>query len=188
MGILKKSADLVYTFRFLKLLVTPFDKTTAFELGLIDDKGKKLKRAESSEEKDAMTPFMRMVFNIKKLIPAGKIGSYASALYLLKETFALSDNSIDKIIVESGTDPTSLLNEQTSWFMLENKQLSPGTYRINYPKAINSTCEEVVKFNDKVRILDDSYPIGDIRGIDIYEAVHINTMQKIYISSMELIK
>jgi hypothetical protein len=64
MGILKKSADLVYTFRFLKLLVTPFDKTKAFELGLIDDKGKKLKKSETSAEKDALTPFIRMVFNI----------------------------------------------------------------------------------------------------------------------------
>jgi hypothetical protein len=188
MGILKKSADLVYTFRFLKLLVTPFDKTKAFELGLIDDKGKKLKKSETSAEKDALTPFIRMVFNIKKLIPAGKIGSYASALYLLKETFGLTNTSVDKIIVESGIDPSSLLAEQTAWFMLEDKQLSPGTYRINHTKAINATCEEVVNRHDKVRILDDSYPIGDIRGIDIYEAIHINTMQKIYVSSMELIK
>ena len=36
MGFIKKAGDLVYTFRFLALLVTPFEKTKAFELGLID--------------------------------------------------------------------------------------------------------------------------------------------------------
>ena len=40
MSILKRAADLVYTFRFLKLLVTPFNKTKAFELGIIDENGK----------------------------------------------------------------------------------------------------------------------------------------------------
>ena len=35
MGILKRAGDLLYTFRFLTLLVTPFDKTKAFEEGKI---------------------------------------------------------------------------------------------------------------------------------------------------------
>jgi len=188
MGILKKSADLVYTFRFLKLLVTPFDKTKAFELGLIDDKGKRLRKSKTSEERDAVTPFMRMVFNIKKLIPGGKIGSYASALFLLKEKFGLSDSSINKIIVEYNKDDTMVLFEQSEWFMLENKQLSPGTYRVVNDKAINLTCEEVVKRNDKIRISEDTFPIGNVNGIDIYTALHINTNQEIYVSSMELIK
>ena len=40
MGLLKSAGDLVYTFRFLALLVTPFNKTKAFEKGIIDEKGK----------------------------------------------------------------------------------------------------------------------------------------------------
>ena len=67
MGIIKRAGDLVYTFRFLKLLVTSFKDTKAFELGLIDEKGKKQKRPDSAEERDAYTPFHRLVFNIKKL-------------------------------------------------------------------------------------------------------------------------
>ena len=34
--------DAVIAYRVLKLLVTPFNKTKAFELGIIDDKGKVL--------------------------------------------------------------------------------------------------------------------------------------------------
>ena len=40
MGLLSKAADTIYAFRFLKLLTTPFNKTKAFELGIIDEKGK----------------------------------------------------------------------------------------------------------------------------------------------------
>ena len=31
--------DLFVTYRFIKLLVTPFNKTDAYKLGIIDDKG-----------------------------------------------------------------------------------------------------------------------------------------------------
>ena len=43
MGILKSAADLVYTIRFLKLLVTPIENTGAFKAGIIDKDGKKNK-------------------------------------------------------------------------------------------------------------------------------------------------
>ena len=91
-GVLKRAGDLVYTFRFLKLLITSFEDTEAYKLGLIDAKGKRIKKAETSDERAAYTPFHRLVFNIKKLIakaPGGstKIASYAAALYLLKEKF-----------------------------------------------------------------------------------------------------
>jgi len=77
----------------LKKLVTPFEKTKAFELGIIDEKGKILKRRrdlETSEEKDAYNLSDTLIWNIKKLmgkIPGGKsrIASYAAALYLIKE-------------------------------------------------------------------------------------------------------
>ena len=42
--------DAVIAYRVLKLLVTPFNRTKAFELGIIDDKGKVLKK--SKEIKD----------------------------------------------------------------------------------------------------------------------------------------
>ena len=43
-GLISKTGDLFYAFRFLKLLVTPFNKTKAFELGILDKDGKNLKK------------------------------------------------------------------------------------------------------------------------------------------------
>ena len=186
MGLLSRAGDLVYTLRFLRLLTTPFDKTTAFELGLIDEKGKKLKKPETKDEKGAYNTFHRLVFNIKKLIPGKKIGSYAAALYLMKEKYGV--NNFDKILRESNIDPLDLLAENNEWFMLEQKQLSPGVYRVNGDKVLNKNCEELVKTRDQVRIPENCYPVGDVLGLDIYEVTHLKAMQNIYVTAGELIR
>ena len=82
--------DIYLVYEFIKRLVMPFNKTQAFTLGLIDADGKKLKNAVTSQEKDAMGYFDRLVFNLKRLlekVPFGKsqIASYAAALLLLRE-------------------------------------------------------------------------------------------------------
>lgn len=186
MGILSRAGDLVYTLRFLRLLTTPFNKTTAFELGLIDENGKRLRKPETTDEKGALNSFHRLVFNIKKLIPGKRIGSYAAALYLMKEKFGV--DNFEKILKESGIDPLDLMTENSEWFLLENKMLSPGIYKINGTKVINKTCEEVVQVRDRVRISEDCYPVGDVLGLDIYEATHIASGQQIYLTVGELIR
>lgn len=93
-------SDTVYTYRFIKILVTPFEKTEAYGLGLIDENGKRTdKQISSSKERAAYTHFHRIVFNIKKLLamaPGGKsrIASYASALLLLKEEYGINHNKV----------------------------------------------------------------------------------------------
>lgn len=82
--------DIYLVYEFLKRLVTPFNKTKAFSLGLIDADGKKLRIAVTSQEKEAMGYFDRLVFNLKRIlekVPFGKsqIASYAAALLLLRE-------------------------------------------------------------------------------------------------------
>ena len=93
MGILAGIGNIYFVYQFLKKLVTPFNKTKAFELGIIDETGKILKRRrdlEGSEEKDAYNLSDTLIWNIKKLmgkIPGGKsrLASYAAALWLIKE-------------------------------------------------------------------------------------------------------
>ena len=99
------TVDLFIVYQFIKRLSTPFDETDAFRLGLIDEKGKRLKKASSKEEKQAMTYFDRMIFNMKRLlakVPGGqtKLGSYAAALLLLKEE---KDHTMDNLIQEMKT-------------------------------------------------------------------------------------
>jgi len=199
MGLIKSAADLAYTFRFLALLVTPFNKTKAYEKGIIDENGKRLKKPpfSSIEEREDYsnyyTRFIRLVFNIKKLLakaPGGKtrIASYAAALYLIKEDFGVSERKLKQGLKEYGVDFNDFLSENTRWFMLEDKELSPGVYRLSENKVLNSTYEEMAYINDKIRIRDDSFPIGDIFGLDIYEAIHMPTNQQIFVTAGEIRK
>ena len=199
MGLIKSAADLAYTFRFLALLVTPFKKTKAFEKGIIDEFGKRLKKPpfSSIEEREDYanyyTRFIRLVFNVKKLIgkvPGGKtrIASYAAALYLIKEDFGVSQRKIKQGLTEYGVDFNDFLSENTQWFMLEDRELSPGIYRLTENKVLNSTYEEMAFSGDRIRISNDSYPIGEIFGLDIYEAIHIATNQRICVTAGEIRK
>jgi len=193
MGLLSRTGDLVYTLRFLRLLTTKFEDTTAYKLGLIDEKGKKLKNPETSEEKSAYNAFHRLVFNLKKLlekVPGGssKLASYAAALFLIKEQLNLSDSSVNKIVQASDVDPLEALSEETSWFCTKDGMLSPGTYRLANDKMLNITCEEVCKKGDKIRVWDNSYPVGNMLGIDIFEVTHDRTAKQLYVAVGELRK
>lgn len=87
--------DTVYTYRFLKLLVTPFNQTEAYKLGIIDANGKRTdKKISNMVERSAFTFFHRLVFNLKRLlgvVPGGRtrIASYAAALALLREHYGI---------------------------------------------------------------------------------------------------
>lgn len=114
------SVDYIYAYRVVKALYQDWKDTDAYELGLIDEKGEKLKSPESTAEKAAYSPFMRMVFRIKKLIekvPGGssKLGSLAAAYMLLKE------EEIMKI--------SDFLNEELTHDKVVSKNYSWGTMK-----------------------------------------------------------
>ena len=110
---MSRIVDNLIAYKVLKMLVTNFTDTEAFKLGIIDAKGKNLRKAntlKTSEEKDAYTFLNRLVFNMKKIInklPGGenKTKSLVAALWLVKETYqsgsrstAMMQEKFDKLI------------------------------------------------------------------------------------------
>ena len=95
--------DSIIAFRILKLLTTPFEETEAFRLGIIDKKGKELKKMSSLntvDERDAYTLLHRLVYRIKRIIEKVPIDnkrlvSYAAALSLIKESYEKNEEPID---------------------------------------------------------------------------------------------
>ena len=195
MGILKGAADTVYAFRFIRMMVMDWKSWDAYKEGIIDENGKRLKevKLDTDSKRSAYTPFVRLVANIKRLvakIPGGgsKLGSFASALFLIKEKANLSEKGLKTICGKCDIEVLDFLNENNEWFLLEDKQLSPGVYRVNNPKLLNKSCSELVWAKDQIRIKDDCYPVGDVFGVDVYEAVHIKTNQEVYVTASELIR
>lgn len=197
MGIISQSADLYYTYKFIRLLVTPWKDTDAYKLGIIDDKGKILIRPSqftTTEQKDAYTFFNRLVFNIKRLlekVPGGssKIASYAAALYLLKEELGLSDKNIEMILKKMEIDVDTEMNESvSSWYILGDNSLAPGTYTLTQDIAIPSTGEMQARAGTRVIVHEGTQPSGHVFAEPIYKVKHAQTKQEIYVSAMDLIR
>jgi hypothetical protein len=194
MSILKRGADMVYTFRFIRMLVMSWTSWEAYKQGVIDRNGKRIKTQplDTEPRKSSYTPFIRLAANIKRMLNkvpglGNSLGSFAAGLFLIKERFDLADHQLEKILSEFGLEPTDFLEENAQWFVLEDGTLGPGVYRIKNVKVCNKSFEEIVLPKDQIKVFDGT-PIGDIFGINVFEAVHLKTNQKIYITISEIYK
>jgi len=127
--------DALIAYRVLKLLVTPFNRTKAFKLGIIDDKGKVLIKSKdlpnSGPQREAYTLLIRFVFNLKKLLAKvgirGPIGtSAAAAIAFFKEENG-QNLEVEKTVYKH-------LREKGFEFQVDEnygEPLRPGTYRVN---------------------------------------------------------
>ena len=197
-----RAIDLFVTYRFIKLLVTPFDKTPAFKLGIIDKDGARVMEKTVSrgmqptqligdEMRSAYTVLHKLVFNIKKIfgkVPGlrTKLGTYAAALFLLKDTFKESVDDPDmfekefmKYLKEEGYEIDNTISEEVIGF---GEVLPKGEYTLVNDILNNEEEELTAKKGDKVVAFDDEAPLDTILGIDIFPIVHVKTQEKIYIS------
>ena len=199
-----RAIDLFVTYRFIKLLTTPFEKTDAYKLGIIDEKGNRImpppkggvrqtKPATlgTTAEKNAYTILHKLVFNIKKLfskVPGlrTKVGTYAAALFLLKDTFKESVDDADmfekefmKYLKEEGVELDNSISEEVIGF---GEVLPKGEY-VLVNDILNKEEEELsAKKGDKVISYDDEAPIDTVLGVEIFPIVHVKTQEKIYVS------
>ena len=197
-----RAIDLFVTYRFIKLLVTPFDKTPAYKLGIIDKDGQRVvektvsrgmqpTQLKTDEEKSAYTVLHKLVFNIKKIfgkVPGlrTKLGTYAAALFLLKDTFKehvedpdVFEKEFMKYLKEEGYEIDNTISEEVIGF---GEVLPKGEYTL-VNDILNTEEEELqAKVGDKVIAYDDEAPIDTVLGVEIFPIVHVKTQEKIYIS------
>ena len=195
-----RAIDLFVTYRFLKLLTTPFEKTDAFKLGIIDEKGNRIKKPKSTqpavelatvEQKNSYTILHKLVFNIKKIfqkVPGlrTKVGTYAAALFLLKDTFKESvddqhmfEKEFMKYLKENNIDFDDEISEEVIGF---GEVLPKGEYLL-VNDILNKEEEELsAKIGDKVIAYEDEAPVDTILGVEIFPVIHIKSQEKIYIS------
>lgn len=191
MALVQRAVDIYYTFRFLRQLVTPWNETQAYKLGLVDENGKKLRSPVTGEEKDAYTLFFRLVYNIKRLlnkVPFGKtkLASYVAALWLIKENTNMSKDAIfegfKKYAKEQGIELDDTLSESKTW-MVKEGNLLPGKYKLA-EHCISSVTGETVAFKGSLIMVNEmnSVPCGEIGGVNVYGVYHPSSKQHIYIT------
>ena len=130
----------------MKRLVTPFNKTRAYELGIIDERGAKLKDPKTKEELDSFSTFERLVFNIKKIIerlPGGrsKIASYGAALFLIREHKNPKEHYTEKEILEELEKNMKYLEENDIKTLHDLLKDIEDRYEIVREKTIMNHCE-----------------------------------------------
>ena len=169
--------DALIAYRVLKLLVTPFNRTKAFKLGIIDDKGKVLIKSKdlpnSGPQREAYTLLIRFVFNLKKLL--GKVGirgplgtSAAAALAFFKEENG-QNLEVEKTVYKH-------LREKGFEFQVDEnygEPLRPGTYRVNRD-ITDLEGDIVININEEVIFEGNT---DTIMGYDVfkYRNVYLTT-------------
>ena len=195
-----RAIDLFVTYRFLRLLTTPFEDTDAFKLGIIDEKGNRIKLPKStkpavelstSELKNSYTILHKLVFNIKKIfakVPGlrTKVGTYAAALFLLKDTFKESVNDPDmfekefvKYLKENDIEFDNEISEEVIGF----GEVLPKGEQVLINEILNKEEEDLsAAKGDKVGAYEDEAPVDTILGVEIFPVIHIKSQEKIYVS------
>ena len=187
---MSRAVDLFVTYRFLKLLVTPWKKQEAYKLGIIDANGKNLIKSskfEREEQRAAFTLLHRLVFNLKRImmkIPfvRSQLGTYATALFLLKEHYKienLPEAEVTKYLLENKLiDLNDNISEEVIGF---GNMLPAGEYKLK--DQVTADDDEIdAQSGDIVSALEDTPPSDRILGVDIFPVIHQKSNKKIYVS------
>jgi|TARA_B110000503_G_scaffold34247_1_gene55662 hypothetical protein len=160
--------DALVAYRVLKLLVTPFNRTKAFELGIIDAKGKVLKKSRDisdPKERNAYTLLIRFVFNLKRILSKvgirGPLGSSAAAALAFFKEQSGENLEVERVVYNH-------LKEQGFEFQLDEnygEPLTEGTYKVKHD-IHNSEGEVVINMDESVEFKETT---DTIMGYDIFK-------------------
>lgn len=115
---MNRTVDNLLALKILKMIVTPFSETEAFKMGIIDARGKMIRKPNTDREKEVYNYLTKLVFNIKKIInrlPGGenKTKSLVAALWLVKEHYE-SNNRSTAMMQEKFDSVMKLLDNKVS--------------------------------------------------------------------------
>jgi len=156
-----RGIDFLITYRVVKLLVTPFEKQEAFKFGIIDEKGKVLRKYKSlktEKERKSYTLLNRFVFNLKRILQkvglGGKLGSFAVALALLikeDKSFATHKTLIESTVIKYLKDENlfeEMLNE-----VREIPEIDAEPYMVCFGMSVYEKDGKLVTENDYAKTL-----------------------------------
>tara|TARA_B100000424_G_scaffold35525_1_gene23997 strand:- start:184 stop:741 length:558 start_codon:yes stop_codon:yes gene_type:complete len=175
--------DALIAYRLLKLLVTPFNKTKAYQMGIIDAKGKvlikknqfdrKIPANKRAEAKKAYTLLIRFVFNLKRLLSKvgvrGPLGSAAAAAIAFFREENQYNPEIEKQVYK-------YIKEQGFEFEVSENYGDPiphGNYTVNRD-IYDLEGDLVINSGDTIEYKED---IQTIMGYDVfkYKEVYLTT-------------
>ena len=198
MGIISQAADTYYTYRLIRTLVIDWTDQDAYKHGIIDERGKVLRRAstlKTGDEKSSYTLFHRLVFNLKRILEAlpfgkSKLTNYAAALFLLKEETGLSEKQLkvvlDKVLANEEGEIDYNINE--SFWNMSGDDLAPGTYLLHENIASPSTGEIIALKGSRIIVPGLCEAVDNLFGTPIFKVKHVATKTDIYVTPKDIIR
>ena len=167
------AVDTFITYQFIKILTTKWEDMPAYKHGIIDERGKLLKKystLKTNDEKKSYTIFHRVVWNLKRILeklPFGRtrLASYAAGLFLLKEKVHPDHELQSKFtdfLVEEGLDEkfqTALCKTEVN-----NSLLKQGEYKLLINNFVHNP-------GDIIIVREDISPTTTLFGNEVYSAI-----------------
>ena len=185
-----RAIDLLITYRVIKMLVTPFEKTDAYKYGIIDKNGKVLRKNKTltvAKEKDSYTILHRFVFNLKRLInliPGGKskLGTYAAALgLLLKEEKEINAVELEKVLYKHLRE-NDLINFDDDLREDVDFDFLPKGRFIIIDDLEDLNGEKTAEVGDVVYTTENQKPFDNYFGVNLYHVINEDTQKQIIVS------
>jgi hypothetical protein len=192
-----RAIDLFVAYRFLRILTTPWEDQDAYDHGIIDKDGKLLRKVntlKTDEEKKSFTLLHRLVFNLKRILHKvplvkSKIGTYATALFLLKQSVVTDEEESSMIektftnwLIDNGYAHPNDLEEAVIGI---GENLPKGKYKLNQD-IFTDKSEIKGSKGDVVVAFSDVSPTDEVLGQSIFKVVHQRSKEEIYVALEDL--
>jgi hypothetical protein len=121
-----------------------------------------------------------------------RLGTYAAALFLLKDTFKehvedpqMFEKELLKYLKENDIELDNTIVEEVT---LDNGKLSKGMYILVQDVITAGEDENEIDAleGDEVEVFEDIAPADTILGVDVFPVIHKKTKQKIFVSAEDI--
>ena len=192
---LNEQVDMLVAYKFIKILTTDFEDTDAFRLGVIDKDGNILKKRKDlrGDERTSYTIFHTLIWNLKKLmmkVPGlkSKLGSYASALFLLKEQYNKENNRGGELLAERILESLKdkFPDSDVLFECVFETPIESGVYIAT--QEIVTPSFETINEGEVIIIGNTKQALTEMSSVPLYTAVHLDSGEEVIVSKSSIEK
>ena len=192
---LNEQVDMLVAYKFIKILTTDFEDTDAFRLGVIDKDGNILKKRKDlrGDERTSYTIFHTLIWNLKKLmmkVPGlkSKLGSYASALFLLKEQYNKENNVGGELLAERILESLKdkFPDSDVLFECVFETPIESGVYIAT--QEIVTPSFETINEGEVIIIGNRKQALTEMSSVPLYTAVHLDSGEEVIVSKSSIEK
>tara|TARA_R110002072_G_scaffold220755_2_gene378032 strand:- start:512 stop:1354 length:843 start_codon:yes stop_codon:yes gene_type:complete len=192
---LNEQVDMLVAYKFIKILTTDFEDTNAFRLGVIDKDGNILKKRKDlrGDERTSYTIFHTLIWNLKKLmmkVPGlkSKLGSYASALFLLKEQYNKENNVGGELLAERILESLKdkFPDSDVLFECVFETPIESGVYIAT--QEIVTPSFETINEGEVIIIGNTKQALTEMSSVPLYTAVHLDSGEEVIVSKSSIEK